>query len=199
GNVSNYFYESLVNISEKTFIRIKYNLLDIYDTILMNENKIGGDGIIVEVDETVISRNRTIKSPSAVDDNTPGLTWLFGCIERNNTNNFRIIIVPDRTIETLTNILQRYVKQKSIIISDGYPSYPKAVQNNHFKHIVVTHVDGFVNSEGESTNKIENLWSHLKSDIRKDHGVMFSNINNFLRSFSFRKRYLTNISSEKRR
>ncbi|KAG0429810.1 hypothetical protein DMUE_5718, partial [Dictyocoela muelleri] len=25
GNVSNYFYESLVNISEKTFIRIKYN------------------------------------------------------------------------------------------------------------------------------------------------------------------------------
>ncbi|KAG0434984.1 hypothetical protein DMUE_4948 [Dictyocoela muelleri] len=115
--------------------------------------------------------------------------------ERNNLRNFRLCIVPNSHIPTLSKIMGKYKKENTIIASDGYPSYPKAVKKINFRHIVVTHVDGFVNNDEESTNKIENLWSHLKADIRKNHGVVYTNIKNFLKSFSFKKKYITNITN----
>ena len=53
---------------------------------------------------------------------------------------------------------------------------------------------GFVNEEGEHTNTIENLWSHLKSEIRKGRGVARANIDDFLIDFKLKKMFKMNTN-----
>ncbi|KAG0441772.1 hypothetical protein DMUE_0805 [Dictyocoela muelleri] len=84
------------------------------------------------------------------------------------------------------------------IVSDGYPSYPSAVQRISCEHVIVSHNEGFVNVDGENTNKIENLWSHLKSELRSRHGVPYTHIDYFLKQFSFKKKYLANSTNNER-
>ncbi|KAG0441007.1 hypothetical protein DMUE_1363 [Dictyocoela muelleri] len=156
----------------------------------------GGGGIVLEIDETVISRNGIIRSPSNVDDSISNTIWLLGIIQRDNIRNFRLIVLPDRKSETLTAIFRENINKKTTIVTDGHPSYPSAVLANDCQHIIVNHSEGFVNTEGESSNKIENLWSHLKADIRKMNGIPYNQIPSFLTNFSFRKKFITSQSRD---
>ncbi|KAG0437998.1 hypothetical protein DMUE_3364 [Dictyocoela muelleri] len=190
-NTHNHLYNQLFSIGEKTYISIKNKLTEIYSILIENNEKIGGKGIYVEIDEFVISRQGNIRSPSSADDNLSCTIWLVGAIERDNIRRFKMKIVPDRTILTLTEFIRKHIKPGTIVVTDGHRSYPCAVRNNGMKHIIVPHVEGFVNSDGESTKKIENLWSHLKAEIRKENGVQFANIKEFLVKFAFKKTYIT--------
>jgi hypothetical protein len=69
--------------------------------------------------------------------------------------------------------------------SDGHPSYPLVARNLNFNHEIVNHSMGFLNSDGQSTNLIENLWLHLKSEIKSRYGVIYCKINRFLEEFCF--------------
>jgi hypothetical protein len=60
----------------------------------------------------------------------------------------------------------------SIIVSDGYPSYPKAASQFGSIHEIVYHSVGSVNEDGAHTKQIENFWSHLKHDYRKRSGLL---------------------------
>jgi hypothetical protein len=60
----------------------------------------------------------------------------------------------------------RYIYQTQFSATDGYPSYPSVAENLHFEHQIVTHAEGFVNSFGQSTKLIENLWLHMKTEIK---------------------------------
>ncbi|WUR04537.1 DDE-TNP-IS1595 domain-containing protein [Vairimorpha necatrix] len=69
--------------------------------------------------------------------------------------------------ETLLEKFKKYILPGTIIVSDGYSSYPKAVANFGSVHELVNHSKGFVNGEGGHTNQIENFWSNLDHDYRK--------------------------------
>jgi hypothetical protein len=64
----------------------------------------------------------------------------------------------------------------TVIKTDGYPTYPRAISEISCIHRVVNHTLGFVSSDGTNTNSIENVWAHLKTDIRTRRGVMFNNL-----------------------
>jgi hypothetical protein len=76
--------------------------------------------------------------------------------------------------------LREKVHDGSILVSDGYQSYVLAARELGLTHLIVNHSNGFVNAEGDHTNSIENLWSHLKSNLKTKHGVLRSEMNNFL-------------------
>ncbi|KAG0419986.1 hypothetical protein EQH57_0337 [Dictyocoela roeselum] len=119
-------------------------------------NKIGGENIIVQVDETAICQGRIIENPSSGLDDIPGIRWLVGGVE-DTTNKFCFLeLVPNRLAPTLNGVLKRNVKEGSIIVSDGYPSYSSAVSSFGAEHKIVPHNVGFVNSEGYNTNLIKN-------------------------------------------
>ncbi|KCZ78198.1 hypothetical protein H311_00777, partial [Anncaliia algerae PRA109] len=59
------------------------------------------------------------------------------------------------------------IKKGTLIITDGYPSYPKAVESFASQHIIINHSDGFNNADVFTTNNIENVWSYLKKIIVK--------------------------------
>lgn len=124
-----------------------------------------------------------IRNPTSNEDEIRDTVWLIGLVQEGNTNVLRLEVIPDRTIETLTSFFQRNIIPVSIIKSDGYPSYPRAIANAECEHRIVNHSMGFVNNEGEHTNNIENVWSHLKTEIRSRRGVMLANMSDFAKEF----------------
>jgi hypothetical protein len=92
-------------------------------------------------------------------------------------------VLPDRTIPTLTEFFRRNVILGTTLKTDGYPSYPRALRNCGINHLCVSHVDGFVTSDGVHTNPIENIWSHLKKEYRTRFGINKERIQMFFKEF----------------
>jgi transposase-like protein len=179
------------NISENTYIEIKSKIYPILrDEINELGTMLGGEGVALQVDETAICRGMIITNPTTTQDNIPNTQWLVGIIEESEKRPFIFKIVPNRTVETFISIFRKHVRPNSIIKTDGYPSYPSAVRAINCHHVVVNHSQGFINDDGEHTNLIENLWSHLKTEYRRRRGVRIVNMLDYLTEFEWRKKFL---------
>ncbi|EEQ81727.1 hypothetical protein NCER_101727 [Vairimorpha ceranae BRL01] len=119
--------------------------------------KIGGEGIGVQFDETAICNGELIPNPSSTIDNKPNIQWLVGGVEEGNCKNFVLKLVPNRKVPTILDMFKEHVAPGSIIVTDGYPSYPRTVIEFGSCHEAVNHSVGFVNAQGAHTNQIENL------------------------------------------
>jgi hypothetical protein len=51
----------------------------------------------------------------------------------------------------------------------------------------VNHSIGFVAPDGMHTNNIENVWSRMKSEMTKEHGVKRTEIDLWLAEFTYRQ------------
>lgn len=153
------------------------------------QDKLGGSGVSIQVDETVIGHNNPSVCPSYLEDNYPGIVWLLGMIE-SGTGRIKLFIVPNRTAETFTSIFLEHVNAQTTIYTDGHLSYPRAVAAVNSTHRVVNHSTGFKTAEGFHTNNIENLWSLLKYEVRRRRGVTMASAKNFIYEFSFRYMHL---------
>ncbi|KAG0442316.1 hypothetical protein DMUE_0364 [Dictyocoela muelleri] len=97
----------------------------------------------------------------------------------------------------MTKLISDHVRIGSLIITDGYSSYPQAVKNAMCNHEIVPHNIGFKNKKGFHTNNIENLWSQLKYEEKKKLGIKKSYINRFLNEFVWRYYNIKNYEFEK--
>ena len=76
------------------------------------ETKIGGTGVVVEIDESKFVKRKHHRGASVVSKD-----WVFGEVERG-TNRCFMVVVYDRSAETLLAIIQRYILPGTIILSD---------------------------------------------------------------------------------
>lgn len=157
---------------------------------------IGGLGVVVEADETVLSRRGVIREPTSTDDSLAGTVWIVGVIDHTNEKNFFLKRVENRQVVTLTRLFESVICVESKLYSDGYPSYPGVARNLGIDHNVCNHTHGFVAEDGTHTNNIEGFWSHLKSSMRKENGVQRVNIDNWLIMYTFKRRYLMHCSRD---
>lgn len=193
-NYSNYQATHLSDISEPTFIKVKDRIPEWLE--VDTEEMIGGVGVEVQIDETAICNGAIITNPSSAYDNTPNTQWLIGGIENNESQSFFLELVENRKSSTILELLKRRVKEGTIIVTDGYPSYPSAVRLFGAVHHVVNHTEGFVNADGMHTNLIENLWGHLKQEYRSRNGVNKERMQYFLIEFEWKKKNLTYSEKE---
>jgi ISXO2-like transposase domain len=126
--------------------------------------KIGGEGIVVEIDESKIgkrkyNRGRWIEGK-----------WILGMMEIQTGNvkrrggELRLEICPEnkRNAETLLPILHNHIEVGTIICSDLWAGYRRLTALG-YEHFTVNHSVEFVNSAtGANTQTIECLWSKLK-------------------------------------
>ena len=91
----------------------------IADQIIVNKEKIGGDNIIVEVDEPKYGSRKFYKGHRVQG------TWIIGGVER--TPQKRFFAVEDRTTETIINIIHEKIEDGSIIYTDYWKSYDSAI------------------------------------------------------------------------
>lgn len=81
--------QSLYMIHQKIlFIFLKDVIIKNITRSRVHEQKIGGLGSKIQVDETTICSVRLIANPSNECDNQPGIQWITGDVEKDKSRNF---------------------------------------------------------------------------------------------------------------
>lgn len=83
-----------------------YNKLRFYASIIynvLNDVKIGGENVFIEIDECLVVKNKYYKGRKLANQH-----WIFGGIQRNNGDCF-IEFVDRRDRATLLNVIKRRV------------------------------------------------------------------------------------------
>jgi len=131
----------------------------VIDTLKDYEDKIGGEGIIVEIDESKFGRRKYHRG-RVIDG-----VWIIGGIERTEQKWCFLIKVQKRDEETIKDILDKYVEKGSIVHTDCWKGYLN-IDELGFEHKTVNHSENFVDPKtGAHTNTIEGLWNRIKLQI----------------------------------
>ena len=90
---------------------------------------IGGRGELIQVDGTVICRERVIANPSTAYDEMKYAQWSVGGVlhKKGKSKDFFVCLVPNRKSETIHQVFKKFIHPDTIIMTDGHPSYPRAV------------------------------------------------------------------------
>ena len=153
------------------------------EELLQNPKIIGGDGLIVEVDESAFSRRKYNKGkPYPVQ-------WVFAGVCRETKDMF-LIAVSDRGSETLMGCIEQFVEKNSLIMSDCWSSYQCLKDHPNYRHMDVNHSINFVDPvTGAHTQSVESMWRDAKMQNKKMCGTHRSLIDSYLCEFLWRKRH----------
>ena len=126
------------------FRRLAASALSEIDTI------IGGEGVIVEIDETKLGR-RKYNRGHRVDG-----VWVIVGIERSPQRRVFMVAVKDRSAETIREIIRTHVAPGSIVHTDGWRGYVGIDTACSIVHRTINHSEGFIDIEtGVHTNTVE--------------------------------------------
>ena len=120
-----------------------------------SSEQLGGEGEIVEIDESKFGKRKFHKGHHVEGQ------WVFGGIERS-TGKIFMVPVDKRDRGTLTEIIHKWIKPGTTILSDCWKAYDN-LENEGFEHFKVNHSINFVDrTTGAHTNGIESTWRHAK-------------------------------------
>lgn len=159
GKVSGQFVESDLGISHTTIADWKNFCREVCAEIVIETSEmLGGDNVIVEIDESKFGKWKYHRG-RYVDGR-----WVFGGVERG-TNKCFMVVVPNRSADVLLDIIRRYIRPGTIIISDCWRAY-NTLQHEGFQHLTVNHSYNFKDPvTGAHTNSIEGTWSAIKRQL----------------------------------
>lgn len=151
---------------------------------------LGGEGAIVEADETYIGgkeRNKHKSKRNAKNIGGSGKQIVFSLVERNG--RVRSIHLPSVSGEKLREVMQQHMNGASVLMSDDAGQYRH--MHRHYQHHVVNHgADEYVRQvEGmlAHTNTAEGFFAILKRGITGVyHNVSEAHLHRYLAEFDFR-------------
>jgi transposase-like protein len=127
---------------------------------------IGGEGIVVEIDESKLGK-RKFHRGHRVDG-----VWLLGGVERTAEKRTFFAHVADRSSATLLTLIARYVHPGSIVYTDCWRGYEGIKRELGMMHFTVNHSEYFRDPvTGVHTNTIEGTWNGLKICINSRNRV----------------------------
>lgn len=157
------------------------------ENINYEQVQIGGEGIIIEVDETKLGKRKYHRGHK-VDG-----VWVIGGVERTGQKKMFLQEVENRNYETILEIFKIYVLPGSIVYTDGWAPYIRVCKELNLTHKKVNHKYHFKNPEdGTHTNTIEGNNNGLKTLI-KPRNRSRKNINDWLYYFIWRRIYSKTI------
>ena len=119
--------------------------------------KIGGNGLIVEVDESKFGKCKYNRGHH-VDG-----VWVVGMVERTAQRRILLFPVRDNTRDTLVGLLTANVHSESIVDTDCWAGY-NSLSMHFTRHMTVNHSEGFKNPiTGVHTNTIEGNWGSVNA------------------------------------
>lgn len=134
---------------------------DLIAGCLENEDvMVGGENVFVEIDESKFAKRKNNRG-HAVEG-----CWVVGGVERTTERRIFIEVVPDRTRETLINVISRHVLPGSIVLTDLWRGYLGLEDILGVQHRTVNHSLSFRNPVNDThTNTIEGTWCGIKRKI----------------------------------
>lgn len=144
------------------------------------EEPIGGEGVVVEVDETFVGGK------------TKGMDWrerktvVLAMVERDGQAIAKV--VPDQTRGSLKPEIMANVEKGSELHTDELRAYQKTFHPDDYTHKTVNHGKGeYVAEDGTTTNQVENFFRHLKNSISGTHiSVSPKYLETYVKEFEYR-------------
>jgi transposase-like protein len=154
----------LLELSKNTVTRIINNMSKhLVPRFNASIPKIGGPGIIVEIDESKFGQVKYHRGHRVEG------VWIFGMVERTKERRIVFVKVDNRKKETLEELLKKYVHEDSIIYSDCWKAYNN-LSSLFASHATVNHSENFVDPETKvHTNTIEGNWAGVKKQVSPVH------------------------------
>lgn len=116
-------------------------------------NRIGGPGKIVQIDEAQIGR-RMYHRGRLIEE-----VWVLGMIDEDD--QLRLEVIEDRSAAVMIPLIESNVDPQSVVWTDGHRSYLTLDQRG-WNHHTVNHSREFVAPDGTHTNKIESQWRAIR-------------------------------------
>jgi transposase-like protein len=150
-----------------------------YMAALESDDFIGGEGTVVEIDETFVGGKTTREK---LRDNK---TLVMGMLEVDGELVTKII--PNQRRDTLCDAVRQHVLPGTTIHTDELRSYVPLAKWG-FPHERCSHQFGeYVNKNGATVNRIEGFWSLLKRGINGTHiHVSEKHLPKYLGEFEYR-------------
>ncbi|XP_061191636.1 uncharacterized protein LOC133199826 [Saccostrea echinata] len=185
--VSELFVRHELEIACQTIVDWYNFAREVCTCVLEKESeKIGGEGKVVEIDESKFGKRKFHKGRKVEG------VWVFGGIERGSKKCF-FTTMTDRSRETLLGIIKQNILPGTTIISDCWKAYDILDQEG-FDHLKVNHSLHFVDpTTGAHTNTIESTWRALKKSLPVS-GTVKSLYDTYFSQYCIRKKYLKDSS-----
>jgi hypothetical protein len=144
----------------------KFRKIALLDKLFRQDYAIGGPGVVIEIDETCIVKNKNHQGRQLAHQK-----WFFGGVVRGDNTKCFIEAVEKRDQVTLLEVILRRILPGSKIVSDCWGAYNNLSQifpDYNFTHLQVNHSQNFVDPlSGAHTQSIESLWSVVKRKLRR--------------------------------
>lgn len=161
---------NLVEVSKNTYLKLRNFILKaIKKYYFLNPIRLGGPGIGIQVDETML--NYKVKSHRGRGPRTQ--VWALGIVDTSyNSSRVYYEIIPNRNKITICNVINRIVRPGSIISTDEFASYRSLGDSGEYEHRTICHKYNFVcPTTGIHTQHIESNNNKLKRVIKKCNGL----------------------------
>lgn len=144
--------------------------------------QIGGPGVVVEIDESLFAKRKNNVGRVVPQQ------WVFGGYDTTTKHGF-LVMVPDRTANTLEAEIIRWIRPGTIIHSDCWTGYHN-VSRHGYTHRTVNHSRNFVDPDtGVCTNQVEGMWSRAKAKFKAIHGTSRGLIEEYLNEYMWSQRF----------
>ena len=147
--------------------------------------KIGGPRKIVEIDESKFGKRKFHRGRRVEG------VWVFGGIEQGLHNVF-LTCVPDRTRNTLEDIILRFILPETKVISDCWVAYnTESLERYGYIHETVNHSRHFRDPvTGAHTNTIEATWGAVKRSLPR-YGTSKDLYATYFVEYIWRRKFIT--------
>jgi transposase-like protein len=152
------------------------------------DEKLGGVGHVVQVDESVIYRVKYHRGHGLFEPTK----WMFGMWDVTSKVG-AVFFVPDRSAETLLPLIQQHINPGTEIHSDKWRAYlkiPLIDVQPRYMHRTVNHSLFFKDIEtGVHTNNVEAYWSSIKRVFKKLNGTSRAKTASYLDLHMYKERF----------
>lgn len=182
----NFYYQEM-GLSTRTIVDWKNFIRDIYTNyILENSTKIGGEGVIVQIDESQLCKRKYHVGRILANQEQ----WIVGGIDESGNVFMKITTI--RNAQTLTDIILEWVQPGSIIWTDSWKGYRKLDEHGYL-HQTVNHTKEFVTEDGVHTNRIEATWGACKRKFAHIRNKRPNLMPSYLSEYVFKKKFNKDI------
>ena len=184
-------------IGKKSAIQAYQYLRDICSWRIVNVDSplmLGGPGVIVQINESLFRHKPKYHRgrPAAQE------VWVFGMVDTSQSPALGVMMtVPDRTAQTLLPIIQRHLRNGTIVHSDQWRAYNRVQQlPSVTQHATVNHSLNFVDpTNGTHTQNVESYWNRVKTKFKRMKGVHESMLGSYMDEFMWQERHGTGAST----
>lgn len=193
---NNTFLEEELEVTPYTAVKWLAECRKVCQEALLRMPKLGGPGIYVEMDQMCISKPKHHRgAPQATSD-----MWFQTFTERDGGRQVAILM-EDRTLETIDQLVMLYVAEHTELISDEWPAHKhmksRLLRKHSYKlgsHRMVKHKETFAKyvtlEDGTRltvhTNKEEGLHAHLKRKMKYMMGTSRDHVEGYVAEALFK-------------